>query len=125
MPSERTFLNMNYIYSDLLNRLTTKRAQNLQYIFINKRALEHMGPKEWTEEEMLLAEDMHLAEEPERREHIVLGGERDVDEEGDQEDEQYLIESQPPVTQNPAPIEQDGDMAISVRMGQRITLLDR
>lgn len=27
-----------------------------------------MGPKEWTEEEMLLAEEMHIAEETERLE---------------------------------------------------------
>ena len=51
---------MNYIYSNLQNQLTTERAYKLQYIIVNKRLLENMGPKEWKEEKMLLAEDMQI-----------------------------------------------------------------
>lgn len=32
-----------------------------------------MGPKDWTEEEMLLIEDMHIAEETERLEQNLMG----------------------------------------------------
>ena len=73
VPSERAFSTMNYIHSDLRNRLTTERSHKLQYIFINKRALENMGPKEWTEEEMLSIEDRHIAEETERLEQNLMG----------------------------------------------------
>ena len=80
---------MNYIHSDLRNRLITKRAHKLQYIFINKRALENIGLKKWIEEEMLLAEDMHLAEEVERMEQNLLRTEREEEEDGeDGEDEE-------------------------------------
>lgn len=53
---------MDYIHSNLRNRHTTERAHKLQYVFVNKRVLEKMGRKESTEDEMLLTEDMHMAE---------------------------------------------------------------
>ena len=76
---------MNYIHSDLRDRLTTERTHKLQYIFVKKRALENMGPKEWTEAEMLLAEDVNIAEE--------AGTERDggswVEDGGDNPDDDF------------------------------------
>lgn len=84
---------MDYIYSGLCSRLTTERAHKLQYIFINKYALENMRPKEWTEEEMFLAKDMHLAEEVERMEQNLLRIEREEDE--DRKDEEDEEENRP------------------------------
>lgn len=43
---------------------------------------------------------------------------------GDKKDEEDLIDNQPLIMQNPTPIEQDEDMVIWLRMGQRITLLN-
>ena len=86
LPSERTFSMMNYIHSDLRNRLTTQRVHKLQYIFVNKCALENIGPKEWTEEEMLLAEDMHIAEKTERLEQNLMG-EDEIEDGGDNSDD--------------------------------------
>ena len=98
VPSERAFSTMNYIHSDLRNRLTTERAHKLQYIFVNKRTLENMGPKEWTEEEMLLAEDMHIAEETERLEQNLMGedgiedgGDNPDDDIADEQDDELVI----------------------------------
>ncbi len=82
---------MNYIHSDLRNPLTNERAYKLQYIFVNKRALENMGPKKWTEEEMLLAEDMHTAEETERLEQNLMG-ENGIEDGGDNSDDDIADE---------------------------------
>ena len=98
VQSERAFSTMNYIHSDLRNRLTTERAHKLQYIFVNKRALENMGPKKWTEEEMLLAKDMHIAEETERLEQNLMGVEG-VEDGGD-------------ILDDDIPDEQDDDLVI-------------
>lgn len=64
-----------------------------------------MRPKEWTEEEILLAEDMHLAESW-KGGNTICWEEKETwtKEGGDEEDEKNLMGNQPPVTQNPAPI---------------------
>lgn len=80
---------MNYIHSDLRNQLTTERAHKLQYIFVNKRAHGNMGPKKWTEEEMLLAEDMYIAEKTERLGQNLMGVEG-VEDGGDNLDDDIL-----------------------------------
>ena len=93
VPSERAFSTMNYIHSDLRNQLTNERVYKLQYIFVNKCALENMGPKEWTEEEMLLAEDMQIAEETEKLEQNLMG-EDEIEDRGDNSDDDIADEQQ-------------------------------
>ena len=50
-----------------------------------------MGPKEWTEEEMLLTEDMHIAEETVRLEQNLMG-EDEIEDEGDNSDDDIADE---------------------------------
>lgn len=66
MFSKQAFSSIDYIYSNLQNKLSIKQAHKLQYIFINKYALENMGPKKQTEKKMLLAKGMHIADKTKR-----------------------------------------------------------
>ena len=57
-----------------------------------------MGPKEWTEEDMLLAGNMHIAEDTERLEQNLMGVDGVEDEGNNSEDD--------------IPDEQDDDLVI-------------
>jgi hAT family C-terminal dimerisation region len=57
--SERAFSTMNYIHLKLQNRLSTERANKLQYIFINSRVLEKQIALQPTAEELLAMEGLH------------------------------------------------------------------
>ncbi len=50
-----------------------------------------MGPKKWTEEEMLLAEDIQIAEETERLEQNVME-EDEIEDAGDNSDDDIADE---------------------------------
>ncbi len=50
-----------------------------------------MGPKEWTEGEMLLAEDMQIAEETEKLEQNLIG-EDEIEDGGDNSDDDIAAE---------------------------------
>ena len=50
-----------------------------------------MGPKEWTEGEMLLAEDMQIAEETEKLEQNLIG-EDEIEDGGDNSDDDIADE---------------------------------
>ena len=76
VSSERAFSTINYPFrpSKWVNYRASAQVQYIFInIFINKRALENMGPNDWAEEEMLLIEDMHIAEEVKRLEQNLMG----------------------------------------------------
>jgi hypothetical protein len=61
VSSELAFSTMNYIHSKLRNRLSVERADKLQYIFINCRALAKqiaLQPTTPTTEELLAIEEL-------------------------------------------------------------------
>ena len=63
VPSERAFSTMNYIHSRLRNRLTPERANKLQYIYINERAIRSLEAQVLSEEDMLQMEDDWIEEQ--------------------------------------------------------------
>jgi hypothetical protein len=64
VPSERAFSTMNYIHSKLRNRLSVERADKLQYIYMNSRALDkinhHSKHLEVTEADLIALENKYM-----------------------------------------------------------------
>ena len=63
VTSERAFSVQNYFYDSKRNRLNSERSAKLQFIYINKHALQYKYPgKKWEEQTWLtLTEDQELA----------------------------------------------------------------
>jgi hypothetical protein len=65
VPSERAFSTMNYIHSKMRNRLSVERADMLQYIYMNSRALDKMKDQtkhhhELTEADLIELENRYM-----------------------------------------------------------------
>ena len=60
VPSERSFSSMNYIHSKTRNRLDLVRADKLQFLHMNIRALSKQKYLQPSEEDLLAWEDEYL-----------------------------------------------------------------
>jgi hypothetical protein len=58
VPSEQAFSTMNYIHLKTQNRLLPKRANKLQYIYMNSRVLAKQ-PLQPTTEQLLEMEELY------------------------------------------------------------------